>query len=354
MLFAGRAAAGLPPLGYFVQDLGTLPGWASGADDISNKGWIVGSCYAYGHGPAFFRTPSVSMQPLLPGGAQWSVANGVNDWGQIAGEAMVPEGADFRIRAFLFWSGQSKILPLGTAGPDEAYDVNMAGWVAGTADRNGIHVAFVYKNVQNEKTWISQPFRDAYSRAINDNGDVAGGRRIGPKPAAQHAFVWEYISFWNTWLEHDLGTLGGFESGAEDINAKGDVVGWSDSGGGTIHAFLFKRSPRGSPGYGVMQNLSSYTGAFWGEHSNALGINGAGDVVGVSGFPNLNDDETRAVIWSQGKMVNLNTMIPSNAGWVLKRAEAINDNGQIVGSGLHNNQPRAFLLTPVKIFPLQP
>ncbi len=45
-------------------------------------------------------------------------------------------------------------------------------------------------------------------------------------------------------------------------------------------------------------------------------------------------------------MTDLQTLIPADAGWTLQQAEAINDHGQIAGTGLHNGQLRAFLLLP--------
>ena len=54
-------------------------------------------------------------------------------------------------------------------------------------------------------------------------------------------------------------------------------------------------------------------------------------------------------------MIDLNSLIPSNSGWVLGRAQAINDLGQIVGFGYYNGQTRAFLLNPTsKVIVLQP
>jgi hypothetical protein len=44
--------------------------------------------------------------------------------------------------------------------------------------------------------------------------------------------------------------------------------------------------------------------------------------------------------------VDLNSLIESSSGWALGAGGAINDAGQIVGSGFFGGQPHAFLLTP--------
>jgi probable HAF family extracellular repeat protein len=54
-----------------------------------------------------------------------------------------------------------------------------------------------------------------------------------------------------------------------------------------------------------------------------------------------------AFIYSGGVMTDLNNLISPSIGWVLNRADAINDSGQIVGTGYINGRSRAFLLTPV-------
>jgi hypothetical protein len=46
-------------------------------------------------------------------------------------------------------------------------------------------------------------------------------------------------------------------------------------------------------------------------------------------------------------MIDLNTVIPSDAGWTLSDAAAMNDSGQIAGYGRVNGVWRAFLLTPI-------
>jgi probable HAF family extracellular repeat protein len=81
---------------------------------------------------------------------------------------------------------------------------------------------------------------------------------------------------------------------------------------------------------------------------HALGsqINNQGQIVGFSG-QNLTDCTTaHSLLWENGAMINLQTQIPADSGWVLQQAYSINDRGQIGGFGLHNGQIRAYLLTP--------
>jgi len=47
-------------------------------------------------------------------------------------------------------------------------------------------------------------------------------------------------------------------------------------------------------------------------------------------------------------MRDLSELIPAGRGWTLEEATAINDQGQIVGAGLHHGRKRAFLLTPIR------
>ena len=54
---------------------------------------------------------------------------------------------------------------------------------------------------------------------------------------------------------------------------------------------------------------------------------------------------SRAVLWRDGAAIDL-TAAAGAAEWALLSATDINDLGQIAGVGVHDGQPRAFLLTP--------
>lgn len=80
-----------------------------------------------------------------------------------------------------------------------------------------------------------------------------------------------------------------------------------------------------------------------GGNSSAGDINILGQVVGLATV----NGENRAFLYTNGTMIDLNTLIDPASGWVLNSANAINDFGQIAGTGTFNGQQRAFLLTPV-------
>jgi probable HAF family extracellular repeat protein len=79
------------------------------------------------------------------------------------------------------------------------------------------------------------------------------------------------------------------------------------------------------------------------QGSSASSINNRGQVVG---WLQAAEGKQHAALWQQGKMYDLNTLIPHDSGWFLKIAADINEKGQIVGYGTINGAPRAYLLTP--------
>ena len=99
--------------------------------------------------------------------------------------------------------------------------------------------------------------------------------------------------------------------------------------------------------------------------SFALGINNSGSVVGFSdaNLPTFTLQLTaiiyppqssyRAFFYTNGKMYDLNTLLTNGTGWSLSFATAINNAGQIAGTGLFQEpnggaiEQHAFLLTPV-------
>lgn len=112
----------------------------------------------------------------------------------------------------------------------------------------------------------------------------------------------------------DLGTLGGNEAIAFDINNNGQVVGRSQIADGQIHAFLWEN--------GTMTDLGTADGYFR-DYIVANAINDSSQVVGV-GFTGTTQ---HGFLWQNGTM----TILPSL--WIgSTSAEDINNHGSVVGS----------------------
>ncbi len=114
---------------------------------------------------------------------------------------------------------------------------------------------------------------------------------------------------------HDLGTLGGAEGAANDINDAGHIVGWASTPTGAAHAFFYSA--------GSMTDVAASIPA----NSQATGINASDTVVGYY----LGNAAHHAFRWAPaGPLVTLNDASPP-ADWVSSEAHAISDTGIIAG-----------------------
>lgn len=118
----------------------------------------------------------------------------------------------------------------------------------------------------------------------------------------------------SSYIMVDLGTLGGPNSTANDINDSGQVIGNAELPGGSHRAFLWSG--------GTMINLGTLGGA----SSQASGINEAGHIVGGASRPGANIPVP--FLYSNGSMVELPV---SAVGAVAGIAYDINDSGTVVG-----------------------
>src|SRR5438876_8772932 len=77
----------------------------------------------------------------------------------------------------------------------------------------------------------------------------------------------------------------------------------------------------------------------------ALGINNRGQIVGQGEI----GDRVHALLFSEGRVVDLDGTLPAGSGWELSQAALINDRGQIVVWGTHGGHSALGLLTPEEV-----
>jgi len=331
LLFVGvLALAGTPAARaetYSITDLGSLGG-ANGSGALALNGRGVAAGYSFVQGTNFVHAMINRygvVEDLGTLGGTQSLARAINDAGDIVGWAY-PTGVAVQ-RAVLWRNGQ--IAALGTFGGNasDARDINDAGLVVGSAfDAEGAERAFWWQgDVLHDMGTLGGSQARAY--ACNEWGDIVGWAAV-PNDVGLQAFLGKPDG-----ELYGLGTLGGPTSHAYDVNENVHLCGWS----------TLTQSLPPSRGWFWANGIMKSVGTLGGIYSAAFGLNNFDQVVGAS---TRSDEVQVAFLWRNDQMTDLNTLLIAGTGWFLTRAWDIDDRGAIVGEGIVNGAPRAFLMTP--------
>lgn len=325
---------------YVVSDLGAVSsGHSSLGWHVSDGGEVAGFEEDANGDPDAWHMECGTFTSLGVIGGSDAEAQGINDSGMVVGWS--DDGGGNR-RAFT-WTNGGGLTNLGTAGgraDSEAFAVNNSSEVVGTVldfdvPQEAERQAFLHLPAPAHTLGAGMNLlgtlggEESVAMDINDAGQVVGG-------AETSAGQWRPFR-WADGTMTNLGTLGGetanLDHRAEAVNSNGNACGRSYTAGGAKRAFYYD---------GSMTDLGVLTG---GSESWAFGINDSDVVVGTS---DTTGGVYRAFVWdSVNGLRNLNNLLPTGTGWTLIRATDINNHGSIVGFGTNGSaQERAFLLTP--------
>jgi probable HAF family extracellular repeat protein len=369
---------------YEVTQLGSLGGSASAGNSINNRGWVTGfsslpddqTVHA-----ALWRDGAVIDLRTLGGpnsAVLWPVKNttgvivGVSETDEFdpLGESwscsfFFPSVTGHTCVGFVWQDGEMNPLPTLGGNNGFATGANNLGQVVGWAETTfhdptceGDQVLQFHATLWDTRDhgFLDAPPRvlppllsDSVSSAtaINDRGQVVGISGICDvavgRFSAAHAVMWE------DGVPTDIGDLGGVAWNTPmAINHQGVVVGFANVPGGSTPGAFHAHAFRWTEADGI-EDLGTLPGAVPGDPDDAisqgLGINGRGQVVGLS----CGVRGCRAFIWEDGVMSDLNDLLAPEFEGHLVFANDINDAGQITGQAIDpvTGDAVAFVATPV-------
>jgi probable HAF family extracellular repeat protein len=330
---------------YTFTDLGRASGVASAAAGINNAGQVVG-LYADGsnqnHAVAWIDGQATELGSAS---TMWGYGGFTNPWG-VSGSAISINDAGqiawtSREERAMLWN-QGVATDLGTLGgaQSQARGINEAGQIVGQAQNSdGAWRAVAWRNGQ--ATELSAPAGSPswQANAVNGSGQIVGaGVRTSDhtvQPVMWNQGVatnmdapWTHSYQITAYGINDAGLAVGSTKVPNDVDYYRAIL-WNQDGTGTLLDM-----PQGF------------------EASEAKGINNAGQIVGFMMAPGSMSPDFRAATWINGQVVDLNSLLPASAvaeGWVLQGANAINDAGAIVGQAYNTKTgvTDGFVLTPV-------
>ena len=351
---------------YMIQDLGSLPNLPSCTGTaISQSGNVTGYCgpaggsillaadtHAFLYSKGVLNDLGATSKPTVP--------TGVNDSGTVVGAYVVINLAQgVSVSPFLYQNGSIQTFS-GIPSNAGAFGLTNAGQSAATQVNQGGVNFFVASEaflVTPGGTAISLPPSKGMQGAafgISPSGDWVAGASV---TIVASTLVDLVGTLWHNGAAQGLPASTNFNYlSATGVNDSGMASGMAFTyaftsivdANATSHAVLFAN--------GAITDLGVLPSD---KNSAALGINNSGTVVGYS-TPQTPDitlffgaeletasASSHAFVYTNSTLYDLNRQLVNGSGWQLASATGINNAGQIVGTGIIQQQQHAFLLTPV-------
>jgi probable HAF family extracellular repeat protein len=291
---------------YQLIDLGTLGGAQSTVGALNNQGTLVGCADTSTADPNY-----PNFNPFLsPFGADPFIFHTFKfEGGSVTDMGALP-GANSSCGGFLTDGG------LVVGGSENGLIDPLTGWPAMEA------VAWQNGQVTNLGTFGGN---ESFAIGANNRGQVVGAAANTVPDPFSVFFGWGTQTRAFLWTQsqglQDLGTLGGPDALATNINDRGQIFGASYTsdvpnsltGIPPYDAFLYEK--------GKMTDIPN---GFGGTMVNPLGANNRGELIGNASFA---DEATSApFLWSKGEFIDLGTF-----GGTFGDAVSINDAGVVTG-----------------------
>jgi probable HAF family extracellular repeat protein len=307
---------------------------------------------------------TITELPVLAG-SDFAAATDLTDAGEVVGTVWLTGGTT---HAFRYARGA--LTDLGGLGGQNSTGaaINASGAIIGTDDAAG-PVNYTDSFFLDGDTLAHVPFR---LRALNDAGLAVGSKDLGFDSPQPRSFFYDHGTITPISVGPTDETMGGGFSafainnarqvlgslyhdcpcpttpilyqdgqttdlttrgigGAVALNNRGQILGWATGGGAALFGDTTIPLPDTLGDYGV-----SYTD-----------VNDLGQVVGTGYNNGFFPNNFHGMLYRDGILADLNALIPLGTGWVILRATAINNLGQILVAGTQaDGYEHPLLLTP--------
>lgn len=324
-----------------VQQLDAFTGVNARAYGINDAGQIVGQAEASdgSERAVIWNGGVVSDLGSVFGDGTSSKANAINEAGQVVGWSM---DTSFNTTATL-WNDRGTVdlgADMRSTGSSTAWAINEFGQVAGQAPFGTTFATGFFWDPTNGGGAAGTPSasQGGANLGLNDHGMMVGHSFFFGDP--NRASMATPGKDAGTYDPFSIGPDGRALSVARAVNNSGMIVGHANNGSGPWQAAVFtpgQRDPYFSIGTLDAAGLDT---------SEALDLNDRGLIVGYAWDGQSTGLDPRAWAWDGREMFDLNRLLRAGSEFeVLLQATGVNNDGDIVGFGrLHTGEVRAFVI----------